>query len=112
MRFFPLLLLAGCASTIDASKPPPDDWPQLEVVYYKASPKIFDAVCRTVFLGHTFSCAEVNFEQKKCTILVREGQTLTSDTDRHERDHCRGLDHPGDTTMRDAWIRYKDPSKR
>jgi hypothetical protein len=25
----------------------------------------------------------------------------------HEQAHCRGYDHPGESTMRDAWARWK-----
>lgn len=110
MRYLFVLLLAGCAtSVIDTSRQPPADWPALAVSIQKSPPQQFDAICGRGLPGltHRVSCALVDFSQKRCWIMVRPDDTLSPYWEEHERAHCAGMDHAGESTMRDAWERYK-----
>jgi len=109
MRLLPLLLLVGCAtSTIDLDRQPPPDWPKLAVRYYDASPSEFDSWCsKSTLARHVDSCVVVRFATNECFVLARHGQKLSDEVDKHEREHCAGYDHPGDSTMRNLWERYK-----
>lgn len=109
MRLLSVLLLAGCASTIDMGRAPPADWPAMKVEIYQGTIQKFDEICGTGIIGltHRVSCAHVDFAQQRCWIMVRPNQKLAPEEEAHEREHCAGRDHPGESTMRDGWERYK-----
>lgn len=109
MRYLAVLLLAGCATAnIDAHRPPPSDWPALREQVVKASREEVRQRCigasRTSY--EPAGCALVYFSKGECIIL-----DAGVDMD-HERMHCRGYDHPGDSSFRDAWERYKARAAR
>ncbi len=114
MRYLLPLLLAGCVAvptaTIDLSQKPPADWPTLEVKLQQSPQQQFDVICGKSplpFVVHRISCAQVDFSQGKCWILVRAGETLEPYWEEHERQHCAGYDHHGESTLRDSWAKYK-----
>lgn len=49
-------------------------------------------------------CAVVNFNEGKCYITTMGQREVVE----HERLHCQGYDHFGETTMADLWQRWKD----
>lgn len=105
-----VVALAGCASIEEHTAPP--DWPKLTVRdnvvggaevlrrCYKYIPTWQKA------LG-TFpmACAEINFVSRTCNIW--RAHDATEDVIEHEKIHCRGGQHPGDTTLADAWNAYR-----
>lgn len=106
-----LLLLVGCATTIDEKSAAPD-WPRLTVQRNVVS---FTEVVRRCYRymslamklagGIPLACAEVDFAQMRCDIWITAD--ATHETLVHERHHCLGMEHPGETTLTDAWNSYK-----
>ena len=99
------LLLPACA-TIDLETPPPVGWPKLEerVVYgFAATQK-----CAGAFFPFTIAagCAHIHLGDMTCTLHF-PSENVSPGTMAHERGHCMGYDHPGGTTIRDLWERYK-----
>lgn len=104
-----LFFLTGCATLtpMDWHRAPPADWPTLAVNIHDVTPAEISAKCANVkyAAGATpKGCALVNFTARVCNIYVvsRDPALLA-----HESGHCRGFDHPGDATMRNAWERHK-----
>lgn len=55
-----------------------------EVIEYKTSTQLF-RLCKDM---DVVACAVIDFENKQCTIFIKQGKDLT-----HERNHCRGWSH-------------------
>lgn len=83
---------------------PPPDWPKLDERVYTLSA---EAVTRTCWhipqppRGEP-ACAVISFERRTCDIYVTESRRKAMYI-AHERTHCAGEDHPGESTLRDAW---------
>lgn len=101
-------LLSGCAITpMDWGRQPPDDWPALKVRIIEVPKGEVAGHCRSAsyaFATVPRGCALVYFTRRECVIYVAEGYPEVLE---HERGHCLGYDHPGETNFRDAWTRYK-----
>ena len=52
------------------------------------------------------ACAEYNLATRRCDIWLIEGFAPRSVVE-HERLHCQGHDHVGETAMRDFLTRYR-----
>ena len=96
-------LLVGC-TTIDSHTTPPSDWPNLAVAEHVVSSHAMLDACMPYmgFLQFPLACAIIFFEKLTCDIYVTGPAHLE-----HERMHCAGYDHIGDSTLRDAWEEYK-----
>jgi hypothetical protein len=107
-----LLALSACA--IDPHTPAPADWPRLEVrVHQVGTGEMLGECYATVplwmkLLG-TFpaACARIRFPERTCDIYCAASWSCDPDTLAHEREHCAGRDHEFESTLRDAWQRYK-----
>lgn len=107
-----LFLLTGCSlvfTHIDYSNPPPADWPQLKIEEHYADEATVKKMCALDKYAIILGCAHPEFDLGKCVIWYENG--AGDWVKKHEHAHCRGYDHPGSTTMRDAWERYKDGLK-
>lgn len=106
-----ILALAGC-TTIDAHRPPPPAWPRLEVFEHRVGAAEMLRRCyRYVSLpmklmgSIPFACAEVNFAARRCDIwAVFDAEEGVME---HEREHCAGRDHIGDSTLGDALLAWR-----
>lgn len=115
MLYLVVLLLAGCASAqtytqIDYSSAPAADWPQLRELVYREPASAIPELCRrspTYSAGATTACSSVNFAEGWCAIFLPAGHRHEAALLEHERAHCRGFDHPGETFTRDTWERHK-----
>ncbi len=105
-------LTGGCATMIDEHQAAPKDWPLLTIIEREVGPIDLQRACykyvplSTKLLGgFAMACAEIRFDLGTCTIY------RVYDTDEgvmaHEHAHCRGGQHPGDTTLSDAWRAYQ-----
>lgn len=99
-----LLTLTGCSGMfIDSHTPAPADWPELRVIEHRVSRDEMAERCSKYvpWYSSVEACAEWHFARGECHVWI------TPDSMRfvveHELMHCRGLDHPGDSTARDAW---------
>lgn len=112
LQILALALLTGCAGMI-SSNPRPADWPFLAISVHrvptlevlKRCGKYLTPTGRLMGLGLVGGCAEVNFAAVRCDIWVpKEVEPAVIE---HEMSHCFGQDHPGDSTLRDAWLAYR-----
>lgn len=101
-RFLVVLLLAGC--TTIGHEPPPADWPALRVQEDRLEVREMRDRCQRYAGWHSVAdaCTEINFAENWCRISYVYPENLA-----HERLHCAGRDHVGESTLRDAWARYK-----
>lgn len=90
-----LALLSACSS-IDHQRGAPADWPQLHVVVHREG----FMPCEPLLSG----CAVADFCTRRCDVYLR---VAVPGLEAHERAHCAGLDHPGESTMAAAWAAYK-----
>lgn len=106
---FVVLLLSGCATVIDAGRPPPSDWPQLKETVIHTSSRVAKQLCASEKLDYVDACTIIAFSKNECNIY-----TTTDDPDvmAHERMHCKGYDHVGSTTLRDAWEKWKRETRK
>src|SRR5688572_2738635 len=111
------LLLSGCGSMI-SNNPPPPDWPKLAISVHRVSfyevlkrcSKYLTPVNRVMGLGLVGGCAEINFAHVRCDIWIpHDADPLVLE---HEMDHCAGKNHPGESTLTDAWEQWKQANAR
>lgn len=105
-----LWLLTACATMI-SHEDPPRDWPSLKITihyvgFFEVQRRCYKYLSIWAKLSGSLpmQCAEINFAENTCNIWRPSNDT---DGDEHEIEHCRGKDHPGDRTLRDAWANYK-----
>lgn len=106
--------LSACASVvpIDRHAPPDPTWPELRVIeHHVHGGEVLRQCYRFVSLPMKLvgalpqACAMVYFDRGECHIYVR-GDYPDAAVLKHERLHCRGFDHIGASTLRDAWLDY------
>jgi hypothetical protein len=105
---------AGCSSTgglaIMSSNAPPADWPTLKVVVHSVPNIKFRDVCAKItspWQQIPPACAVAVFETGVCHIFTTVDFPPSAMQLRHERGHCAGEDHIGESTNADAWAAYK-----
>ena len=109
MKRIPILLLAAASaacSTVGHEKV--EGWPELTIVEHRVSAgEMYDRCKKYVAFGMLpMACAEFNLATKRCDIWLMEGFAPRSIVE-HERLHCQGHDHVGETAMRDFLTRYR-----
>jgi hypothetical protein len=105
------VLLAGVAHgqslvPIDYSYAPPSDWPKLDERITYADLETTRRFCNPPKLirDRIISCAVMSFEYGLCMIYVRPGD---EDALKHERAHCDGFNHVGESKTQEAWEKWK-----
>jgi len=104
---FILLFPMGC-STIDQHERVAG-WPSLKLVEHYVPDDEMRARCAK-YMPFGFlpeACAEFYFAQGECHVWYSADYPPTQYVMQHERLHCAGYDHPGDTTLRDVLARYE-----
>jgi hypothetical protein len=98
-------ILAGC-TTVGHEKV--EGWPELAVHEHRVSAdEVYERCRKYVGFGMVpLACAEFNLATRRCDIWLIEGFATRSIVE-HERLHCRGHDHVGETAMRDFLTRYR-----
>lgn len=102
------LLVAACATLIDEHKPAPIGWPQdiqirdNVVSVWEVQKRCYHAVPLGWKLlgGFAMACGEVNFVNNTCDIW--RVYDASPELIEHERQHCMGKSHPGETWAEDA----------
>lgn len=76
-------------------------WPQLEIVEnYVPNAEMRDRCVKYTGFGMSpIACAEFDFSNRKCYIWFSADFPPSRNVVEHERLHCGGYDHPGETTM-------------
>lgn len=97
--------LSACAS-IDTHRVPPADWPQLAVRIVTQELRQVQRTCRNDFWpqNQVNACAIADFAHRTCYIYTWTDDAAVLE---HERAHCAGYDHPGESGMRDAWTNHQ-----
>jgi hypothetical protein len=99
-------LLAGCAVI---GREPVAGWPELTIVEHRVSAAQVRARC-SKYAGPALlvlGCAEFHLAARRCDIWLIE-RLSPSFVVEHERLHCRGYDHAGETALRDLLDRHRD----
>lgn len=97
----------GC-STIDSHEKVAG-WPQLRLVEHYVADGVMRQRCAK-YMPFGFlpeACAEFYFDRGECHVWYSSDWPPAQYVVRHERLHCQGYDHPGDTTLRDVLARYE-----
>lgn len=106
-----VMLATGCATMVDEHKRV-ENWPQLTVRDNIVSAWAIQKRCYKYMSlpfkligGLAMACAEIDFAAGTCDIY--RAHDATAEVLEHEHSHCAGGDHPGDSTLRRAWIAYQ-----
>jgi len=101
-----ILFLGGC-TTIAHEKV--EGWPRLTVVeHYVPHHVMRDRCVKYAAFGTTpEACAEFNLVERRCDIWFSADFTPPKAIVEHERMHCEGYDHVGQSNMRDFLAGYQ-----
>ena len=109
-----LLTANAYADNMDWNRAPPADWPTLTIKQAVVSSHELVQLChRQAMEGMYGGCAIPDFASRSCRIYlvmvpIGENWSMSNiEIWEHERGHCRGYDHRGESAMRDAWAAYK-----
>jgi hypothetical protein len=93
-------ILAGCS----ALGPGIEDWPELAVHEHYVPHAEMRSRCAAfaAFGAPPMACAEINFAQRRCDIWFSAALPQSAYVRKHERLHCAGHDHEGESTLREA----------
>lgn len=102
-----IALVAGCGTTGQVKKPPPD-WPHLSVTTVVVDRNDeFERLCGATPPGFVQNgCAVINFARNTCVIVLAKRRYSQWTID-EEQDHCKGVDHPGETLLKSAWEKHR-----
>lgn len=105
------LAVSGCA-VVRGSSDRPADFPVLRTTAHFVSTVEMRDRCAEFAPPGTLveACAAWNFIAGTCDIWIARDFVSWS-VIAHELQHCAGVDHVGETTLRDAWRNWKE-SKR
>lgn len=85
------------------------DWPELRVVERRVPHNEMRDRCAKYIsgLGSPEACAEFHFAEGVCNIWFSADFPPSADIVEHERKHCSGYDHVGETSMRAMLAKYR-----
>lgn len=83
-------------------------WPELAIrEHHVSAGEVYERCKKYVGFGMIpLACAEFNLATRRCDIWYIEGLATRAIVE-HERLHCQGHDHIGETGMRDFLARYQ-----
>lgn len=98
------LLFVSLVSCSAMSSTGIEGWPRLEVrEHYLPHAEMRTRCAKYVGFGATaYACMEVRFDLSRCDIYYSADFPPQAWVIEHERKHCAGFDHAGETTLRDA----------
>jgi hypothetical protein len=102
----PLLVLLATEGAIDHERV--EGWPELEIVEHHVPHAVMRSRCaKYVGFGMApIACAEFDLAGGRCHVWFSADFPPSKSVLEHERLHCQGYDHPGETTMRDILARF------
>lgn len=102
------LLLTGC-TMIDMDQPPAKDFPKLAITEHYVSWAVMREKCQKADVPGIMSvgCTEYDLIRETCHIWLVADPPPSPETIAHERLHCAGYDHVGESTLQDAWQAVK-----
>lgn len=86
-----------------------EGWPELKVYEHHVPHNVMRDKCAkyTAFGSYPEACSEFNLAEKRCDIYFSADFPPTKAFIEHERMHCLGYDHEGETGMRDFLENYR-----
>jgi hypothetical protein len=107
-RFLIAALAAASSACTSVGHEKVADWPELRIYEHRVSAgEMYERCSKYVAFGMLpMACAEFNLATKRCDIWLIEGFAPRNIVE-HERLHCQGHDHVGETAMRDFLQRYR-----
>ena len=82
-------------------------WPELAVVEHYLPHKLMLARCARWANGLApLACAEFDFAAARCDIFYSAERRPSRELVQHERLHCQGYDHAGETAMREQLAQW------
>jgi hypothetical protein len=98
--------LAGACTTIGHERV--EGWPSLEIVEHHVAHNVMRSRCvKYVGFGMTpIACAEFDLAARRCHVWFSADLPPPPSVIEHERLHCQGYDHPGESTMRNILARF------
>ena len=107
-RILIVLLAAASAACSTVGHEKVEGWPELMIVeHHVPAGDMYERCRKYVAFGMLpMACAEFNLATRRCDIWYIEGFSPRAVVE-HERLHCRGYDHVGETGMRDFLVRYQ-----
>jgi hypothetical protein len=106
LLFLGVSLLQAC-TTIDMHEPI-EGWPELTVYEHYVPHHVMRDRCvkYTAWGSSPEACAEFNLAERRCDLWFSADFPPPKAFIQHERLHCKGYDHVGETNMRDYLARY------
>ena len=106
---FPLLL--GACTVIGHKKV--EGWPQLTVIEHHVPHHVMRDRCvkYAPWGASPEACAEFNLAERRCDLWFSADFPPPTFFVKHERMHCEGFDHEGETNMRDFLARYREQER-
>ena len=104
----PLFSVIAACTTIDSHEKVAG-WPELKLVEHYVPDQVMRERC-SKYMAFGFlaeACSEFYFDRGECHVWYSADYRPPQFVVEHERLHCRGYDHPGQTTMRDILVRYE-----
>lgn len=103
------VIVAGCTVNSAARVA---GWPELQVVEHKVSDQEVQARCGSAAAPgmRALACAQFNFRESRCDIWYAGRGPLNPFVLAHERGHCEGHDHVGQSAMERALKAYRERS--
>jgi hypothetical protein len=91
-----------------------ENWPQLTIYEHHVPHHVMRNVCvKYAPWGMSpEACAEFNLAERRCDLWFSADFPPPAFMVRHERMHCEGYDHEGETNMRDFLARYTAEQQR
>jgi hypothetical protein len=107
-----LLLFLGACTTVGHEKV--DGWPQLTVVEHYVPHHVMRDRCvkYSPFGTSPEACAEFNLVERRCDIWFSADFPPPAAFVKHERMHCEGYDHVGETNMHSFLRAYLERQPR
>lgn len=105
IRLLALLLCTGCTA-IGHDKI--EGWPKLTVIENHVPHHVMRDQCVSTapWWGSPEACAWFDLEKRTCTVWFSADFPPPASFVKHERMHCDGYDHQGETHMRDFLANY------
>lgn len=107
LALFAVAALAGGCAVIDRHEQVAG-WPKLRIIeHYVPDDALRRRCAKYVPLGlMPEACAEFYFDRGECHVWYNADFRPQPYVIEHERLHCEGYEHAGDTTLRDVLARY------
>lgn len=107
LLFLGISLLQAACTTVDSHQKV-EGWPLLTVHEHHVPHSVMRDRCvkYTAFGSYPEACAEFNLATRRCDIWFSADFPPSKAMVEHERLHCAGYDHVGETNMKDFLARY------